>query len=141
MSLALLGACSDPESPEAHLRATLAEAEEAAEQRDLGFFRALIAEDYSDRRGRNRSEIIQRAWLYFNQNQSIHVLSSIESIEFPIPELARVELVAGLAGRDKQASSVWDLQADVYRFELEMRLDDAGDWKLIRAGWHRGVHE
>lgn len=134
----LLAACSDPESPEARVRAILAEAEAAAEERDIGFFRNLIAEDYSDKRGRNRSEIIQQAWFYFQRNQFIQVLSRIESIEFPVPELTRVELVAGLAGRDEQAASVWELQADVYRFELEMRLDGDGEWKLIHAGWRRG---
>jgi hypothetical protein len=140
-SLSLLLGCSgDPESPEAQVRATLAEAEAAAEDRDVGFFEELLAEDYSDHRGRNRQEIINSTKFYFVRHQSIHVLSRIDSIEFPIPELAKVELVAGLAGRGKESSAL-DLEADAYRFELELRQDDAGDWRLIGASWRRGVQK
>ena len=136
----LLGCSGDPESPEAQVRATLAAAEAAAEEKDVDFFEELIAEDYSDHGGRNRQGIIDFTRFYFFRHQSIHVLSRIESIEFPIPELAKVELVAGLAGRGDE-SSVFDLEADAYRFELELRQDDAGDWKLIGASWRRGVQK
>lgn len=139
--LLLLGCSGDPESPEAQVRATLAAAEAAAEEKDVDFFEELIAEDYSDHRGRSRQEVIDFTKFYFFRHQSIHVLSRIESIEFPIPELARVELVAGLAGSGEE-SSVFDLEADAYRFELELRRDDGGDeWKLIGASWRRGVQK
>lgn len=140
--LALLSGCNgEPDSAETRLRQILAEAEEAAERRETGFFRTLIAEDYTDRHGRSRSNMIDLARVYFLRNQSIHILSRIEAIEFSAPELARIELVAGLAGRDQEPSSAWEIQADVYRFELEMRLGDEGDWKLIDASWRRGARE
>ncbi len=114
-------------------------AEAAAEAREQGFFRDFIAEDYSDDMGRDRAEMLALARVYFLRNQSIHILSRIESIEFLIPELAKVTLSAGMAGRDGQADGQWTLRADVYRFELELRRAGGEDWELIRAQWERGA--
>lgn len=136
--LASAGCGQDSGSPEQQVRDLLERAEEAAEAREVGFFSDFIAEDYSDDMGRDRAALIALTRLYFLQHQSIHVLSRIESIDFPVEELARVALVAGLAGRDEQADSQWDLRADVYRFALDLRRGADG-WKLTRAEWRRGA--
>ena len=138
----LLAACSDgTNTPEAQVRAMLLAAEEAAEAQDLDGFGAFLADDYSDHRRRNRSNILELAKLYFLHNRSIHILSRIESVDFPGPDIAKVELLAGMAGRNKAATSVLDLKANVYRFQLELHRGEEDDWQVRHAEWQRGIGE
>ncbi len=84
----------------------------------------ISAEDIKSHSTSTAYEIIQRLRLYLFRHQSIHLYISIDSIEFPVPELAEVELVAGMAGRGIPDGSDWPLEADLYEFNIQLELDD-----------------
>ena len=132
----LAGCGGEPGTPESQIIDLIAGAEAAVEERDAGALADLLSESYSDDRGQSKHEIMQRLRLYLFRHQSVHLYISIDSIEFPVPELAEVKLVAGMAGRGIPDGSDWRLEADVYEFDIRFELDD-DEWKVISANWQR----
>ncbi len=133
----LLAACSgQPESLETEIRAFVAKAESAAEQRNASELRALIAEDYLDAQGHDRRTIEQLIRLHVFRNQSIHALTRIRAIEFPEPERALVIVMAALAGQAvASADALAGVNANVYRFDLELIRQGKDDWRVRHAAW------
>jgi hypothetical protein len=128
----LLAACGPASSPEDEIRALADQAETAAEARDAGALRALIADDYRDGEGRGAEEIRRYVHGYLIAHQSIHLITRIDAIEIDGTELARAEVTVGMLGRE--SDSTWDLAGDVYRFDLRLALED-GEWRVTRAAW------
>ncbi len=119
------GAADDPE---AELRAWIAAAEEEAEDRDRRALIARVADSYIDGRGNNRDSVDKLFRYYFLRQQSVVLLSNIETIEVYGDTAAEVALTVGMAG----SSGGLNLSADAWRFELELEKR-AGDWLLIGA--------
>jgi hypothetical protein len=128
----LLAACGEAPSPEQQVRAVIASGEEAAEARDLSALMDLVSPRYEDEQGRTRAELQRYVHGYLIANQSIHLLTRIDRVEFPYRDMARVELTLGSLGREAGAATTLDLAADVQRLAIELQLDDGG-WKVTRA--------
>jgi hypothetical protein len=128
----VLAGCGSAASPETEVRAVIEAGETAAEARDLSGLMELVSSRYEDDEGRDRDELKYqlRAWLI--ANQSIGLVTRVDSIEFPYRDMARVELTVGSLARDAGEGSPLDLAAEVQRITLELQLED-GDWKAIRA--------
>lgn len=126
--------CSEPSPPEAEIRALIANAETAAEARDLGYIRPLIAEAYTDRRGYNKPEIENLLRLLFARYQSLHLQVYIESIEFEQPYIANATALVGMADT---AGALPDV--DLYQFDFRLIRNDDDEWKLVEAEWLRGL--
>ena len=122
------GAVSDPE---AELRAWVAAAEEAAENKNRRALLERISRNYADGRGNGRDELGNLFRVYMLRQQSIAILTKIDSIELMGDSAADVALTVGMAGTGQRA---FGLTADAYRFELELEKD-GGDWLLIGARW------
>ncbi len=134
-----LAACGrEPETlPEAEIRAFVAGAEAAAEERNMSALRALIAKDYADAQGYDRKTIENMMRLHVLRNRSLHVLTRIDSIQFLEPERALVVVMAALAGQSvTRIDELVNLDADLFRFELELARNN-GDWQVRHAGWKR----
>jgi len=131
-----LAGCGDSETPETQVRATIAAIEEAAEARDVGGIMEHVSNQFRDAEGRDGTELSRYVRGYFIANQSIHLLSRIESIEFPTPEEARARVVVGMVGRDAAASNAWNLAAEIHDFDVTFMLED-GEWKVTHARWGR----
>lgn len=121
--------------PEDGIRALVDSAELAAEARDAGELRGLVADDYRDASGRDADEIRGILHSYLIAHQSIRLISRIDSIELEGTEQARVMVTVGMLGRDADSDSNWDLAGDVYRFDLRLAREEGDDWRVIRAGW------
>ncbi len=126
--------CGEPQTPDAKVRAVIAQGEQAAEARDLSAIMDLVAPSYRDEQGGSRDELKQYLRGYLVAHQAIHLLAKIESVEFPYRDMAKVSLTLGTLGRDSAAATAFDLAADVYYVELELALDD-GEWRVTRASW------
>ena len=113
------------------MRAVIERGEAAAEARDVSGLMALVAVDYQDDSGRDRSELRQYVHGYFIANQSIRLLTRVDRIEFPYRDMARVDVTLGSLGREATDDS-FDLAADVQQLSIELQLDD-GEWKVTRA--------
>lgn len=126
--------------PEAEIRALIGAAEQAAEARDVGFFSAVLAESFRDGRGDDRDATIRALRGYFIANQRIEILSRVDEIVIEGGTAARVVVHAGMVGRRAGAAVIDGIDADLYRFELEL-VDDGGEWKVIGADFGRAVGE
>lgn len=130
----VLTGCTEPSPPEAEIRALIANAETAAEARDLGDIRPLIAETYTDRRGYDKSDLERLLRLLFVTHQSVHLQVYIESIEFKQPDIANA---IALVGMTDTAATLPDV--DLYQFDVRLIRNDDGEWQLVEADWRRGL--
>ena len=130
--LAVLAGCSDDASPEQQVRAVIDSMEVAAEARDVGDLMEHVSPAYRSADGLDSAEAARYLRGYFVANQSIHLLTRIESLEFPTPDAARVKLQVGMAGRGAQGAA--DLSADLYDFDVALVRED-GEWKVSYAAW------
>ncbi len=136
---ALLSGCGVSD-PEAEIRALLAAAEEAAEARDTGFFGDAVGAAYRDTRGNDRDELLRNLRGYFVANQRIEIVSRVDEIVLEGEDAARAVVHAGMVGRRTGAALVEGLEAELYRFELEL-VNDGGDWRIIGADVRRALGE
>ena len=132
IALAGLAACADDASPEQQVRAVIESMEVAAEARAVGDLLEHISASYRDAQGQDRAEASHYARGYFVANQSVHLLTRIESLEFPSPDEARVKLQVGMAGRGEPSPA--SLTADLYDFDLAL-VREGGEWKVSYADW------
>jgi len=126
----ILTGCGDPGSPEDRVRATVTAAEEGAEARDLSRVMELVADSYSDERGQDKASIRGLMRGFFLLNQSVHLLVSVDNIEFPADDVANAQVTVGMLGNQSQDD--WALAAEVHEFDVRLRLVD-DEWKLQSA--------
>jgi hypothetical protein len=130
--LAALAGCSDDASPEQQVRGVIDSMEVAAEARDVGDLMEHVSAAYRNADGLDRAETARYVRGYFVANQSIHLLTRIESLEFPAHDEARVKLQVGMAGGGGQSAA--GLSADLYDFDVALVRED-GQWKVSYADW------
>ncbi|MGH8134736.1 MAG: hypothetical protein ACRER4_00175 [Steroidobacteraceae bacterium] len=128
----LLAACAARTAPEDEIRALIATAETAAEDRDASSLRELIADDYRDGGGRDADELRRYLHGYLIAHQSIRLITRIDAIELEGAAVARAQVTVGMLGRETDAA--WEFAADIYHFDLRLARED-GDWRVTRAGW------
>lgn len=116
------------------MRAVLATAEVAAEERDLRGLMKLVSSRYEDEEGGSAVELNQTIRGWFLLYPAAHLLTRVESIEFPYRDLARVHLTVGTLGRKASAADTLRVAADVHEVQLELQLE-RGEWKVTRAAW------
>jgi hypothetical protein len=139
IAAALASGC-EVSDPEAEIRALLAAAEEAAEARDVGFFGGALGAGYRDTRGNDRDELLRALRGYFIANQRVEIVSRVDEIELLGEDAARAVVHAGMLGRRTGAAMLDGVEADLYRFELEL-VHDGGDWQIIGADVRRALGE
>lgn len=124
--VAALGACGDTPDRETAVRAVLEAAEAAAEARDVGATIELVSADYGDEAGRDRAALraFVRGW--FALNPRLELLVSVQSIEFPDANRAKVQLQVASVSRGA------GLSVDGDRFVVEL-VDEDGSWRLLRT--------
>jgi len=130
----MLGGCGQEESPDTQVRAVIAAGEAAAEARDLAGLLEHVSPTFRDEHGGGPDELKQYLRGYFVMHQSVHLLTRVESIEFPYRDYARVQLKVGMLGRETAGATSLDLAADAKEIVLELALED-DEWKVVRAAW------
>ncbi len=137
---AVVAAGCGTSDPEAEIRALLAAAEDAAEARDAGFFGDVVGPGYRDSRGQDRTELLRTLRGYFIANQRIEIVSRVDEVRLEGADAARAVVHAGLAGRRSGAALLGGVDADLYRFELEL-VNEGGEWQVIGADVSRALGE
>jgi hypothetical protein len=135
----LVAGCGSSD-PEVEIRALLAAAEQAAEERDAGAFGDAVGAAYRDTRGNDRERLLRSIRGYFIANQRIEIVSRVDEIVLEGTDAARAVVHAGLAGQRSGAALIDGIEADLYRFELEL-VNDGGDWRIIGADYRRALGE
>jgi hypothetical protein len=135
-ALAFSACSSEPESPEAAVRATLAAIEAAAGERDVDGVRSRISDAYADSRGNDKAEVVQVAAFHLLRNQAVYTFSRIRSVDTSQPGSAQVDLVVALAGSPiDDGEALLTVNADLYRFEVALREEEPGTWRVTASKW------
>ena len=140
LAFAVLASGCGRSDPEAEIRALLTAAEGAAEARDVGFFGDAIGDSYRDAQGNDREAVLRMLRGLFIANQRIEIVSRIDEIVIEGGDAARAVVHAGMVGRRTHAALIDGLDADLYRFELEL-VNDGGNWQIIGADFKRALGE
>ena len=118
-----LNACGARSSDEEQVRDLFASAETAAEERDASDVLALVADDYEDANGSDKTQLRDFLRGYFLVNPKLELLVNVESLEFPADGIAQAELtVTRVSLSDPQQ----------LRLEVELRRT-GNDWRMKRA--------
>jgi hypothetical protein len=133
LAAAAMAASCGSSDPDVELRALIAAAEEAAEARDGGFFRDLIAPSYRDSRG-----MINLIRGYFLTHSRIEIVTNIDEIALEGADAARIVLRAGIVGQRAGQSLLGGLEGELTLLELELIKQDS-DWRVIGASWQRAA--
>jgi hypothetical protein len=138
-SLLILTACTvEPDSAEAKLLALIEQAEVAAEAGDFGELRQLISQNYSDNAGRDKAALAGILRFYLLHHQSIHLLTRVQTLSLPAPDVAQASLLIAMAGRPMvSAEEAADFRADAFRLEIEFSGENDGHWKVSSVRWRR----
>ena len=136
LSVAVSGCSPQVQSPEEEIRQFIDRGIAAAEDRSAGTLADMIHEQYADRKGFTRQQLVKTLRLYFFRHDNIHLFRKIDHIQLHGTREATVELSVAMAGSVVSEASAWSgLRANVYRFQLELSKDD--DWLLRKAEWQR----
>ena len=135
MSLIVVAGCGGSD-PERDLRERIEAAVTAAEARNTGFFRDLIAPGFVDQRGNDRDAMVALVRGQFLIHSKISVISRVQDIVIAGDDAAETVLVAGMAGSAGQRAGLGGFSADLYRIELEW-VRDGSNWRVIGARWSR----
>lgn len=134
--LALFACSSEPDSPEIAVRATLAAIEAAAGERDVDGVRARISDAYRDARGNDKAAVVQVAAFHLLRNQAVYTFSRIQSIDTSVPGSAQAEVLVALAGKPiSDAEALLTVNADLYRFDVQLREEEPGSWRVTASSW------
>jgi hypothetical protein len=138
LALLLPVACSEEQGPEAIAREFVTACEEAAQQRRLRDLRELIAEEYADPAGRTAQDVLAVAAGYLMRNRSVHIYTRLQTATEQDGRI-QATVLAALAGRPiSDVSMLPSINADLYRFELEL-VEQGGDWRLAGATWRTAL--
>ncbi|MCL7487445.1 MAG: hypothetical protein M8357_04630 [Desulfobulbaceae bacterium] len=131
----ILAACGGGDTPEEQVRKFVAAGEEAVEARDIGDVKELISEKYSDDYGRTRRDLVALSARYILSNKNIHLLTRTGELSFPAEDRALLQLYVAMTGQNvSDLDSLLNIQADLYRFDLELVREDK-EWKLVKGDW------
>ncbi|NJN47578.1 MAG: hypothetical protein HC808_15105 [Candidatus Competibacteraceae bacterium] len=135
--LTALTACSSgPDSPEDQVRALIEQATEAAERKAVDELHPLIADEYDDAQGHDKTFIKRLLLAYLMRNQSIHLFTRIKAVAMNGPDRAQAEVVVAMTGQPVEDAATFDwLRGELYHFVLDFIHRGGGDWELIQAQW------
>lgn len=132
----IVGCRGEPDTPEAQIRALVAQAQSAAEKKDIATLRGMISERYADAMENDKRALTAIVAYHLMRNRSIYLFAQVGRID--LPGGARAEAVVYLAMAARPIPSVaalGGLRADLYRFDLDLAEESPRDWKLRSAQW------
>ena len=122
-SMTLIASCAARSSDEEKIHALLEQGEHAAEERDSSDVLELIADDYSDSRGLDKTQLRDFLRAYFLVNPKIEVMVSMADLQFPAD---------GVAQANVTVTAVHSNGADREKLRVEFRRQGQ-DWRVARA--------
>jgi len=134
LTLLMVG-CGQKDTPEQRVKAFVEQVAASAEARRWGDFDDYIADDYADAQGLSRKEVLGLVVRYILSHQSIHVFQRVRDIDVSDPRHPRAVVLAAMAASPVSGpEDLAQIQADLYRFEIELTAD--GDsFRVARAAW------
>ena len=111
---------------------------DAVERGDRTGVGDLLHPDYSDDRHPDKRAALASVFWYSRQHRNIHRFKLVRDIEVgPDATRATTVVMVAMAGVPIESiEALISLQVDLYRFDVDWRLDD-GDWKVLSSRWQR----
>jgi hypothetical protein len=135
LALVLAGCSREPDTPEARVRALVAQAEKWAEERDAGELKGLLSERFAAAGGQDREEIGGLLAYTFLRHRSVHLLVRVHALEIPEPGRAELTAFVAMAGSPILGpAALSGLRADLHRFDLRL-AEESGEWRVTWAEW------
>ncbi len=134
----LLAACSNdgPTSPEDEIRRFIDAGVAAAEDKDTGALKDMVAEDYNDQRNYDKNRLFTMVRGLFFRHKNIYLFHKIRDISITGTGSASAEVFVAMAGRQiSDVTSLTSFRASIYRLELELAKDT--EWQVLQARWSR----
>jgi hypothetical protein len=135
---AALSCGSDPLSPEEQVRTVIENLEHAAEEGDVSAFKAVVSERYQDERGFDKRDLAAYVTFHVMRHTHRRFFARVRSVEIRDSGRAEVMVVAAISGRDVGGiEELANLNADVYKIDLDLDDEGDGDWRVVWAQWRR----
>jgi hypothetical protein len=138
IALALLAGCRDRSTPEQQVRAAIAEAEQAAQDRDLRALATLISDQFQSAEGaeNDKAAVIRILQLQFLRYPAIHLLVRVPGVGFPRPGRAEATVLVAMAALPIRSPADFPtVNADLYQFDLVLVEEGRRSWKVRSAAW------
>ena len=135
----LASGCGDGEtSPESALRQAIDRVVQAAEEGSVSEAAAVLHPGYRDNRHPDKRSAKASLLWYLRRHRSIHVFTMTRDVRVDASATsASTETLVAMAGVPMESlQSVISVNADLYRFDVEWRLED-GQWLAIQSNWQR----
>lgn len=134
-----LAACDGKTAePAEAVRALIDAAGTAAEQRDYATLESLLAERYTDDQGYDRKDASRLMRLILMRNRSLHILHVVRDLHVLDPETVTATVLVAVAARPvDKVEQLFELRAELLRFELRFILVDGSSWRVDEAAWRR----
>lgn len=137
LALMLVACGSDPEPLEAQVRGLVADAEAAAEAKDVEALMDLIADDYSGMRRETKRDLENLARFTFARNQTVHLFTRIGEIDIADSTAARATVFVALGGRAISGpEELESLRGSLWRFDV-LAHRDGDEVHVTQAQWRR----
>lgn len=137
----LSAGCAAP-SPEERIRRLFAEAEQAAEAKDVGALVDLTASDFAGGQGLDRRELRGFLFVLFQQHERVFVLHRVTSLAVAPDETnATARAAVAMAGAPIEGpADLSRISADLLVVETDLRVED-GEWRVAGASWRSAAIE
>ena len=132
-------ACSDGEtSPEQQIAQLNSDAKQAAEAKDVGTLKDMVAGDFKSGQY-DKNSIIRLVALYLLGQKNLHLFSLTRSLQIIDQDNAKAAILVAMAGQPiDNADQLRDLRVEMLRFDVSyMRKED--EWKVIGVEWERAT--
>jgi hypothetical protein len=140
-ALWLLAGCRRRLTPEQQIRKELHELEIAIEQKDISRIREGLSATFRGPEELDRQGVMALLHLRLRNRPDPHLLVRLEKQEMIEAGVGRVELVVAMAALPIAGpQSLPRLEADFYRFQLELAQED-GRFRVRHAKWERASLE
>ena len=123
-------------SPEEQARKAIDAIVKAVNERDLKPVTARLSEQYSDKEGNDKQQVVALVRAQFLLHRNLYLVAKLSTLECPEPVSAHAVMFAAMASVPAAGMlpDLRNLSADVYRFDLTL-ADEDGTWRVLRASW------
>ncbi len=125
----------DKLSKEQLLKQSIEQLEARFEKRSLSEISEYVSENYHDAQGRKLRDIKRAIQMQLMRHKSLHVFSTIKSLNWQDEEHVQVVISAAMAGKPTEpASTLTALLADMVKFDVNFVLEYEV-YKVQSASW------
>ncbi len=137
--LMALNGCSEEQTAERKVQQLINGMADAVQKNSIKSAAGFIAGSYKDQFHLNKAAAMRSLFAYMRRHRSIHLYRyTREILVQPDRQHAEARVYVAMAGVPVESrETLFSVQADYYRFDLKMMLDDDDEWVFTKAAWQQ----